>query len=815
MNSVSEQFAAAVSRFPDRLAVSLRREDGADRFTYRQLDAMARAAASGLFARGVRAGDRCAILAENGPRWCAVYLGILRLGAIAVPLDTAYTTTQVGTLLHDCGARALVASRTFQDVGAGAAAGGACVVVPLHEAASEPHIDAPVPPCPSARSDPAVILYTSGATADPKGVVLTHENLLAERDAALAVVNVDEHDATLAVLPLFHVLAQMSNLLLPLTVGAHVVFLETFTTREVLRALDEEGITVFCSVPQFFYLIHKRIVGEIARRGFLGRKWVGVLLGANRAFRRVGLNLGPWIFPRVHRLLGRRMRLIIAGGSAFDRSIAGDLHDLGFSILQVDGLTESSGAGTITRGADVIVLGSGTHVYPEEIEAHYQRSLFIRELCVLGLPERGDPLAERLHAIVVPDVEVLRERRIVNVVELIRYELEGLSVSLPVDTRVLRFDVTFEPLARTPTGALKRHEILKRYRAAGSSSPDASPASADLAGVVASPVASAAEPHVQRLIESIQSIVRPGVVVRADSNLELDLGLDSMERVELLASLEHRFDVRLAQSVADSAFVVRDLAEAFGQTRERPPAEVPRHASWASLLQNIEPDATLKALLKPRRLYVLVLFCVASVIVRVLARPRIEGVDRLPLDGPFIICPNHQSYLDPFLVMGVLPFRVFRRLFFVGAAEYFQSRLTRWLAARLNIVSVDPDANLLSAMRAGAFGLRHGKVLMLFPEGERSIDGGVKTFRKGAAILSQQLGVPIVPVAIDGMFEIWPRTRPLHWRKLLPWSGHRTMLCVGDPLPPSEAVAAQTARLRDHVERMWLGFETLDRGRAT
>jgi long-chain acyl-CoA synthetase len=302
-------------------------------------------------------------------------------------------------------------------------------------------------------------------------------------------------------------------------------------------------------------------------------------------------------------------------------------------------------------------------------------------------------------------------------------------------------------------------------------------------------------------------MVRPGVIVRADSNLELDLGLDSMERVEVLTALERCFGVRLPQDVAQSAYLVRDLAVAF----DRPPLESlagtdeTAGAPWSSLLENIQPDATLTGLLKPRRLYAFALFLVARVTVRVLARPSVDGVDCLPPRGPFIISPNHQSYLDPFLVMGVLPFSVFRQLFFVGAAEYFETRFTRWLAARLNIVPVDPDANLLPAMRAGAFGLRHGKVLMVFPEGERSIDGSVKKFKKGAAILSRHLDAPIVPVAIDGMFEIWPRTRPLNWRKLLPWSGHRTMVRFGDPLPSSGRVIEDTARLRDIVDRMWRG----------
>jgi 1-acyl-sn-glycerol-3-phosphate acyltransferase len=153
----------------------------------------------------------------------------------------------------------------------------------------------------------------------------------------------------------------------------------------------------------------------------------------------------------------------------------------------------------------------------------------------------------------------------------------------------------------------------------------------------------------------------------------------------------------------------------------------------------------------------------------------------------------------------VLPFRVFRRLFFVGAAEYFQTTLTARLARSLNIVPVDPDAHLLPAMHAGAFGLKHGKILMLFPEGERSIDGRVKPFRKGAAILSQHLAVPVVPVALTGVFEIWPRNRPLDWRRLLPGSGHRVTVRFGAPVAsPGTAMpcADHSEMLRSAVEQM-------------
>ena len=105
-----------------------------------------------------------------------------------------------------------------------------------------------------------------------------------------------------------------------------------------------------------------------------------------------------------------------------------------------------------------------------------------------------------------------------------------------------------------------------------------------------------------------------------------------------------------------------------------------------------------------------------------------------------------------------------------------------WIAQKGNCVPVDPDANLVPAMKAGAFGLTHGKILMLFPEGERSIDGTVKRFKKGAPILSRQLGIPIVPVAIRGAFEVWPRNRGINWALLLPWRRHRIRVSIGSPI---------------------------------
>src|SRR5213594_2429475 len=159
----------------------------------------------------------------------------------------------------------------------------------------------------------AALLYTSGTTADPKGVILTHANLLGEIEAVFAWIEIGPKDAVLGVLPLCHVLSQMANLLLPLVKGARVGHLETLNTTELLRALRERNITAFAVVPQFFYLIHERIFKEAAKRGVLTVRILRGLMGFNHWLRKVGINAGPMLFGKIHDTFGRRMRYLVTG----------------------------------------------------------------------------------------------------------------------------------------------------------------------------------------------------------------------------------------------------------------------------------------------------------------------------------------------------------------------------------------------------------------------------------------------------------------------------------------------------------------------
>ena len=909
MPHVYDDFSAIASRIPGTVAVEFCHRHGVDAITFGELAALAEQGAATLAGHGVGAGDRCAILAENHYRWFVAYLGTLRLGAVAVPLDTAYTVPQVLTVLRDSNAKVLVASPRYLETAREAAealapapavlllSGSAPGVRELAPASPSGLAPPALPVCPATEADPAVMLYTSGTTSDPKGVVLTHGNLRAEREGAFQVIRIDERDAILGILPLFHALAQIANLLLPLTAGARIVFLETVNSAEMMRAFAERRITAFCVVPQFYYLLHQRISERVAASGWPARAAFSSLVAVNtwlRSYARI--NLGPLLFRGAHQAVGGRMRIMVCGGSRFDPKVGRDLFGIGFNIVQAYGLTECSGAATATRLGDphvdtvgpplkgvevriahepagapdrdyedgeilirgpivmagyhnrpdvnavalaggwlhtgdlgyldrggrlvitgrkkeIIVLASGKNIYPEEVEAQYAKSPFIKELCVLGVAVPGEPSAERLHAVVVPDLDVMRQRRIVNFREIIRFDIESLSLQLPHHKRVLSFDVWMEDLPRTTTRKLKRHEIerLYRERQAATQEADEAPDWNDADQLWA------ADPEVARILTIIRGAAPHGTAVRPESNLELDLGLDSMERVELLSRLEHEFGVDVPDDVAQGILTVRNLVDAIDPAAVAGASPAAAVDPWARVLAADESDPVLAAILRPKPIFAALAYVAvrtANLLARLFLGLRVEGREHLPAESAYLISPNHQSYLDAFLLVGTLPYHTFRRLFFVGASEYFETPAMRKLAELMNVVPVDPDANLLLAMQAGAFGLRRNMILTLFPEGERSPDGSPRRFKKGAAITALQAQVAIVPVALHGLFEIWPRGAGMRWGALLPWSRTRCTIRFGPPIPPvagpgggGDRYERHTALLRSAVTEMWNDLE--------
>ena len=308
-------------------------------------------------------------------------------------------------------------------------------------------------------------------------------------------------------------------------------------------------------------------------------------------------------------------------------------------------------------------LGSGQTIYPEKIEAHYERSPFIKEICVLVLT--GPRPTGWLHGLVRPDLDVIRGRRIVNIRQLLRFEIEGLSVELPPHERLVGYDITLDELPRTTTGELKRLEVEQTLRARHARAGEANDR------LSAEDAAWAAQPAVSRILDAVRTVVKPGGLLPPDAHLELDLGLDSMERVELLMHVSQALGADLIEEAGQGIFTLRDLVERVSRCQaDNPPTSV---QPWQSLLaQTPADDPFLRELDKHKRVRSVVFFALMKAIyltARVTCGFSVREGRRLPARGPYLISPNHQSYIDSFLVVAALPFHVFRQLFFVGASE--------------------------------------------------------------------------------------------------------------------------------------------------
>jgi len=932
MPAFYQRFQESAQKFPDNVALEIQRAQGVERVTFAELAHMAESVGAWLSSRVPREA-RIAILAANHPRWVAAYLGTIAAGRTAVPLDTAFRADQVRKLLANSGASLLFCDARHLPIAA-AAVGGTQVGLVMMSAVTElaaapvresdPQSNAPHEKCSDWKAyvqrqfnlelagaldaifaagsgdfvpvvptdnDLAALLYTSGTTADPKGVMLTHANLVGEASAVFGALTIGPTDALLGILPMFHVLAQMANLFLPLFNGSRVVYLETLNTTELLRGLQERDITAFCVVPQFFYLIHEKIFKEINKRGKAAISLVRTLMALNRGLRRVGINAGKVFFGKIHETFGQRMRYLVTGGSRFDPAVQRDFYSFGIDILNAYGLTETTGGAFITRpgeivfgsvgpplptiearivdahevvegepaageiairGAivmkgywnrpeanaqvlrdgwlytgdlgyldaggnlfitgrrkEVIVLANGKNIYPEEIEAHYLKSPYIKELCVMALEaRRGDPASERLHAVIVPNFDVLRQRKIVNTKEAIRFEVEGLSHKIASTKRIGSYDVWQEDLPRTTTRKLKRFQIERKARELQAKGGNGDSAIASENPLSDDERAWLTREDVQRAVAIVRKAARSSLEsLRASHNLELDLGLDSMQRIELLTALEQRLGGNVPESRMAELYTLRELVDAVLESAEQGATSATSAApAWTTILDEPVTDAEVLALGSPSP-FAEVFFFSLSRLIYLFALDRFDlkvyGAENLPPGGPYLLCSNHQSYIDPIVLGSCLPWSVFRDTFALGTSEIFGRGLMRQLARWLRVVVLDPDANLVPAMRAGAFGLKHGRVLILYPEGERTNSGDLTVFRKGAAILSIHTQVPIVPIAIDGFYEAWPRHQK--YPKFA-----RLRITIGKPIsPPAQVEASEvaydqlTVELKSRIAALW------------
>jgi long-chain acyl-CoA synthetase len=444
----------------------------------------------------------------------------------------------------------------------------------------------------------------------------------------------------------------------------------------------------------------------------------------------------------------------------------------------------------VGRSKDVIVLPNGKNIHPEDLEVQYSKTPLVEEICILGVKDETSNLAgaEKLIGIAVPDFAYLKQNNIANSREAIRHELDNLGRQLPEYQRVRDYVVRAEPLPRTATRKIKRFQLQKEIEENGydtSGTPDKKvwEFTDEDDALLNSNVGQALTKAVKQNTKDVEKL-------HPQMNLEIDLGLDSLSRAEVFASLEQAFNIEFDTDKAANALTVGEVVNLTQELTGSANAEVVAgNFNWGKIISEADDRAPeVQGILRDRLFFPPIAFAFFKSIgflSKLLFQLEVSGADEIKnLKRPFLICPNHQSFLDPFIVTSVLPYEHLKNAFIVGATEFFESDFMQSIARFMNVVPIDPDTQLLKAIKASATGLTHGKVLTIFPEGERAFDGDLHEFKKGAAILATELDVPIVPVALDGLYKVWARSS----NKI---SLAKVKIRVGKPFYAKEIVTAE------------------------
>lgn len=823
----------AVARTPGRTALVLRGGLFDERWSYADLGGRTAQVAARLASLGVGPGDRVVTWGPGDPWLVAAFFAIWRRGAIVVPLDLRMTE-EVALRIAVRTRPLLVLAGEAQATGPARALGVPVVRLVADELVAEPGVERPgeLPMVDSAMG--AEIVFTSGTTSDPKGVYLTHGQVIHSARVIAQTGMGPRPERGLAIIPLSHMYGQIVPLFLGLVSGSTLVFLETLGAKSIGAALRHERITAITAVPQLAQLVLDTLESEAARRGQLER-----MLRARRVARHLPMPLRRLIFRRLHAAIGGRLSIISSGSAAMPAALQDAWESMGVLIVQGYGGTECAAISGHTRssrrpgtagkpfaGLEVQVAPDGELLVrgPSVMSGYWEAPEATAEvLTPEGWLHTGDAVRIDEHGEVVvlgrtrdrialpnglkvypDDVEsALRAAGVIRAAVVFEASPGRIAaVLLPVDgevpdetlaAAVKRANATLADhqrvrawrrwpdadLPRTHTLKVRRDPVAAWYRAAADAgevprtrSQSEVAAAVTLARATQDPLA-----ELCRLVAEVNTV--PGQeppAVTPETVLE-ELALDSLARVTLALRIDEVLGVPLPDEDIAAAHTVAELArriEAQHGREEPAPA-----AAWA--------------LARPARLVREVLDrTLTSWLLAILMRPRVEGLEHLAgLRGPLLICPSHASHLDAPCVRYALPAQRRRRTAVAAAADYFFTRpiLGPLVALAMGAFPFGRTSDVRASMRRVGDLLSAGWSVMLFPEGTRSPDGRLGPMRDGIGLLATATGVPVLPAWIEGAHDILPKGRTLPRRT----HGSRVTVRFGAPLrfdrstPPADA----------------------------
>jgi long-chain acyl-CoA synthetase len=827
--------------------------------TYRQLYVQSLQFSRILEQHKLNPGDAVVIILENTPLWPVAFLGLNSLGLVAVPLNTSLTQDEILSLILHSETKLVITSRAYEEKVKAATWGlnTRILVIDQPEVLRKITMDSPdeLPPRQFGGDRVCMLVYTSGTTARPKGVLLTHKNILSNIDSIRRLNLINSGDCCVSFLPLYHIYAFTVTMLLPLLIGARMSFPKNLDIEETMDCLRNTGVTVFPGVPRLFTLLHEKIRHEL-KHLFFPVRWLlfSSLALALPVRKYLRLNLAKPILYQLHNKFGSNLRFMISGGAKLNEEVAGALYKWGFTVLEGYGLTETSpvvsfntpssfrlgSAGRLVSGVEVkidapsgeqsgeilirgqnvtcgyfkdpqltdevirdgwfytndlghrdksgflyisgrkneiIVLPSGKKINPEELESHYARSPFIEELCIVQPRHFMDK--DMLTAIVKPNLASLQAHGISQIEDKIRWEIENCAVGLAFYNRVKKVVTTNEPLPRTILGKLKRFEITEKFAEVFKATSEQQvplrkkAPQEDDPELLASPICQEGLKYLSLKAK------RP---VNLDDHIELDLGLDSLERVGLFFDFQKMTNVTLDEKTFFFVQTVRDvLRNLKSQTTAKPQGITDQN--WTGTLKNtvsedLEKSVSVRQPILSKAINILFAGC-WEMACRVLFLLSVKGKNNLPKKGPYILCPNHTSYLDAFFIIAALGPRPILQTYFLALRAYIDFPLVKWSKKLFRMIPIETGMNFSRDLKVCGWVLQNAKALCIFPEGRRSVNGKLQEFKAGAGILIKELDAPVVPVYIKGATQAWPVHRALP-------RPAKVEVIFGKPLTPQE-----------------------------
>ena len=835
MSETLQQIVESLGEGGEQTAFFLLDRASSRTWPYRELAERSRAFAHGLVKAGVKPGDAIVLFAQNRPEWIAAALGVLRAGAVVVPLDVQFGDDDLAHILADSAARAVITTKrrlerleqldperklTLLDA------------PPGDERSWENLCRAERAELPVVRpNQPAVLFYTSGTTGPPKGVPLTHGNIASQLRVVRQLGIVTETDRVLLPLPLHHVYPFVVGMLVPLSLGLPLVIPFSLTGQHLLRALREGDVTAIVGVPRLYSALDAGIRARVESSGRIARRLFYSLLRLSCFLREsLGIDAGKLLFRSLHRHFGKNLRLLASGGSALDPDLAGRLQSLGWGVAIGYGLTETSpllsinlpgdfrgrsvgrifpgveiridphalvgdGEGdpgrpgaqparetgeVLARGPNVfagyrnlpeqtahaftadgwfrtgdigyledgfLYLGgrlstlikteSGEKIQTEDLETAYAKEPAIREI---GILEKGGKLA----ALIVPERAVCGS----DLEGAVRTALERASRSLPSYERISDFALTNDALPRTRLGKLQRHRLAARFEEARNLGEKAAATGGmpleEMSGEDRA-LFEEARPHA---VWELLARRYPGKRLTPDTSLQFDLGVDSLEWLNLTLEIAEKSGVEVTEEAISRIDTVRDLLR-----------EVLEAGEGKGLDPIAQPEAILdetqKRWLRPLGPFMnqtaRAIYAVGRILMRLLFRVEVIGRENLPNDREWIMTPNHISLLDGFVLANALNWEQLRQTYWAGWTGIVTANaFMRFLSRLGRILPVEPRRAARSGLALGAIVLQKGKNLVWFPEGGLSRSGELQEFKPGISLLLEHFAKPVVPVCILG-----------------------------------------------------------------